>query len=97
MLNQVKALMHSDSSIMAMKVVDIHQTVDLYDKIKSSYLKKCHVGAIIAIVLVIVCIVDKRTVFLWNTITCGDTSKTICEVMKVRQNYLGKTNTTLGL
>lgn len=73
MLNQIKALMHSDSSIMAMKV-DIYHTVDLYDNIKHSYLKECHVGAIIAIVLVIVCVVDKRTVFFWNTITCRDTS-----------------------
>lgn len=82
---------------MTMKIIDIRRTGDSYDKIKSSYLKEGHVGTVIAIVLVVVCIVNERTVFLWNTITCQDTSKMICGGTKVRQNYLGRTNTALGL
>lgn len=36
-----------------------------------SYLKKCHVGAIVTVAFV-VCVVDKRTVFLWDSITYGN-------------------------
>lgn len=69
---------------MGRKVINIYHTLQLYVKIKNVYLKECHVSAIIAVVLVIVCIVDKGTVFLWYTITCVNTSKMICGVMKER-------------
>lgn len=76
--------MVSDSSIVGMEVVNIYHTVRSDDKIKNIYLKECHVSAIIAVVLVVVCIVDKGTVFLWYTITCVNTSKMISGVMKER-------------
>lgn len=75
--------MVSDSSIVGMEVVNIYHTVHSDDKI-NVYLKECHVSAIIAVVLVVVCIVDKGTVFLWYTITCVNTSKMISGVMKER-------------
>lgn len=37
---------------------------------RRSHLKEGHVGAVVAVVLVIVGIVDKRAVFLWNAVTC---------------------------
>lgn len=39
------------------------------------YLKKGHVGAIVAVAFVIFCVVDKGTVFLWDAITCGNTAQ----------------------
>lgn len=36
------------------------------------YLKQGHVGAIVAVALVVVRVVDKGTVFLWDAITWGD-------------------------
>lgn len=36
------------------------------------YLKQGHVGAIVAVALVVVCVVDKWTVFFWDAITWGD-------------------------
>lgn len=40
-----------------------------------SYLKQGHVGAIVAVGFVIVCVVDKGTVFLGDAITCGNTTQ----------------------
>lgn len=39
---------------------------------RNVYLKQGHVGAIVAVALVVVCVVDKGTVFLWDAITWGD-------------------------
>lgn len=36
------------------------------------YLKQGHVGAIVAVALVVVSVVDKGTVFLWDAVTWGD-------------------------
>ncbi len=62
-----------------------------------SYLKKGHVGAIIAVAFVIVCVVDKGTVFLWDAITCGNTKQLflynecsvglICHVTKAKYGW----------
>lgn len=46
-------------------------------KLLGGYLKKGHVGAIIAVAFVVVRVVDKGTVFLWDAITCGNTSQSV--------------------
>lgn len=46
-----------------------------WQKLLDGYLKKGHVGAIVAVAFVIVCVVDEGTVFLWDAITWGNTTQ----------------------
>lgn len=41
------------------------------------YLKQSHVGAIVAVSFVVVCVVDEGAVFLRKSITCGRTGRNV--------------------
>lgn len=75
--------------MVGMRVPDIRHTRDTdTGKTRRADLKQSHVGAIVAVVLVVVCVVDEGTVFLGNAITCAQNTKAM--------KRWGRTSTTSG-
>lgn len=58
-----------------LKSEPLPKEINKYKSNLGSYLEESHVGAIVAVALVVVCVVDEGAVFLWDAITCGNTTQ----------------------